>query len=442
MIYNKLLENIILPMGDLILNTSYIKRLRYWKRIDQLSYNEIIEEQRLSLKRILKLANEKTIFYKGVELIGDNPYSWIEKFPVLTKKMLNDNIDKLLTEEKSTLIKFSTSGSSGYRTDIYMNEEDLSSFRAGNTRWWEWCGYKIGSNLLQTGMTLDRKFIKRTKDFLFRTVYINAFSLSEKEMHKVFNKVKNKNYYLLGYASSLNVLAEFAIKENIKVEFKGVISLGDKLFSYYKKNIYKAFNAKLIETYGTSEGFLIACQYDLDYLYINSAQVYLELLDEYNRPVEDGEIGNVVVTRLDNSAMPLIRYKIGDLAIKLPKEEYPLGRKLDYPLLKKVIGRDTDVVILPDNRKLIVHSFTGIFEYFEEIKQFKVIQYNNSGITIEYVKGDNYQIEVLDKILKKLQAIILDFNFKIYFKEVLEIKATKSGKPQIVESHIKSLKNE
>ncbi|OAD46121.1 phenylacetate--CoA ligase family protein [Polaribacter atrinae] len=442
MIYNKLIESIILPIGDFFLKTTYIKRLKYWRSIDSLSLKDINKVQKKSLQRVLELANKKLKLYEQIKFEGDDPYIWLKEFPILTKKKLNENIDNLLTEDKKGLHKFSTSGSSGIRAEIYMNNEDLSSFRAGNTRWWEWGGYKIGDNLLQTGMTPNRKALKGIKDVLFKTLYVSAFALSEEQMYKILNKVKDKNYYLLGYASSLNILAEFAIDKGIPIEFNSVISLGDKLFSHYKKNIKKAFNSNIIETYGSSEGFLIACQYDLDYLYINSAQVYLELLDENNRPVEDGEIGYVVVTRLDNSAMPLIRYKIGDLAIKLPKEEYPTSRKLDYPLLKKVIGRDTDVVILPDNRKLIVHSFTGIFEYFEEIKQFKVIQYNNLGITIEYVKGKNYQTEVLDKILKKLQAIILDFNFKIYFKEVLEIKATKSGKPQIVESHIKSLKNE
>ncbi|WP_299060634.1 hypothetical protein [uncultured Polaribacter sp.] len=437
MIYNILLEKLILPIGDFFLKTSYIKRLKYWRSIDKLSLKEINLEQQNNLKRVLNLAKEKSIFYQNINFKGTDVYSWLKEFPILTKKMLNENIDYLLTEEKKSLIKFSTSGSSGYRADIYMNKEDLSSFRAGNTRWWEWVGYKIGSNLLQTGMTLDRKFVKSVKDTLFKTVYINAFSLSEKQMYKVLHKVKNKNFYLLGYASSLNVLAEFALKENIEVQFCGIISLGDKLFNHYKTNIKKAFKAKVIETYGTSEGFLIACQYDLEYLYINSAQVYLEILDENNLPVLDGEIGYVVVTRLDNSAMPLIRYKIGDLAIKLPKKDYPKNRKLNYPLLKKVIGRDTDIILLPDDRKLIVHSFTGIFEYFEEIKQFKVIQYNKLGITIEFIKSNKYQTKVLDKILMKLQQIILNPNFKIDFKEVKEIKPTKSGKPQIIESFLK-----
>lgn len=437
MIYNILIENIILPLGDFFLKSSYIKWLQYWRNIDKLSLNEINQVQKINLKRVLKLAVDKTEFYKEISLDGNDPYSWLNNFPILTKTILKENIDSFLTEEKKGLHKFSTSGSSGFRSDIYMNNSDLSSFRAGNTRWWEWTGYKIGENLLQTGMSPNRKVVKGIKDILFNTIYLNAFSLSEKEMYRVLKKVKNKNFYLLGYASSLNVLAEFAIDKKVPIEFRGVISLGDKLFNHHKKNIKKAFSTNVIETYGTSEGLLIACQYDLEYLYINSVQVYLELLDDNNKPVKDGEIGNVVVTRLDNSAMPLIRYKIGDLAVKLPKNEYPSTRKLNYPLLKKVIGRDTDIVVLPDNRKLIVHSFTGIFEYYEEIKQFKVIQFNKSGITIEYIKDTSFKVEVLDKLLIELQLIIKDPSFKVTFKEVVEINPTKSGKPQIIESYLK-----
>ena len=437
MIYNKIIENIILPLGDLFLNTSYVKSLKYWRSVDKLSSENLRKLQEENLSRVLKLGNKKQKLYQNLTLKGDNPYVWLNFFPILTKDILNSNIDNLLTEKKNRLHKLSTSGSSGVRTEIYMNNKDLSSFRAGNTRWWEWLGYTVGDNLLQTGITPDRKFVKRIKDVFFRTIYVNAFSLSEIEMIKIFESVKENNFYLLGYASSLNILAEFAIENQIEVEFKGVISLGDKLFNHHKKNIKKAFKSKVIETYGTSEGFLIACQFDLDYLYINSAQVYLELLDENDKPVKDGEIGYVVVTRLDNSAMPLIRYKIGDLAIKLPKEEYPLKRKLNYPLLKKVIGRETDIVVLPDNRKLIVHSFTGIFEYYEEIEQFKILQYSKKGIIIEYIRSVNFDSICLLRIKNELREIIKIDSFLIDFKEVFEIKPTKSGKPQIIESFLK-----
>lgn len=435
--YHFILENIILRFGDLFLGNSYVKYLKFWRKTDEFTIKQIEALQKKNLKRVLKLANRKLLPYSKINLKGENPYDWIKQFPILTKDYLRNNIDLLLTEKKENLIKLSTSGSSGIRTDIYMNKGDLSSFRAGNTRWWEWSGYKIGDRIVQTGMTTKRSVEKRVKDILFKTIYVDAFSLSNEDMFDLFNKIKSKEVFILGYASSLNVLAEFALINNIKLKVKGIISLGDKLFSHYRKNLKQAFNINTIETYGTSEGLLIACQYDLDYLYINSPQVYLEILDENDNPVKDGEIGHVVVTRLDNSAMPLIRYKIGDLAIKLPVEEYPKKRKLNYPLLKKVIGRDTDIVILPDNRKLIVHSFTGIFEYINEIKQFKIVQKNRKGIEILYIKDFGFSNKTLELVNEKLRNIINDNNFLIEFKEVKEILPTKSGKPQIIESLLK-----
>ena len=88
-----------------------------------------------------------------------------------------------------------------------------------------------------------------------------------------------------------------------------------------------------------------------------SPHVYLEILDDNDQPVPDGEMGHIVATRLDGFSMPLIRYRIGDLGVKLSLKEYPKKRKYQYPLLKQIVGRETDVVLLPDKRKLIVHIF-------------------------------------------------------------------------------------
>src|SRR5690606_1855071 len=119
--------------------------------------------------------------------------------------------------------------------------------------------------------------------------------------------------------------------------------------------------------------------------YIYTPSSYLELLDDDDRPVPDGEIARVVVTKLDGYAMPLIRYDTGDLAIKLPRHLYPNIRRFNFPLLQKVIGRNTDIINTPEGKNLIVHTFTGIFEFYEEIKQFRVIQREIAKIEIEFI---------------------------------------------------------
>jgi phenylacetate-CoA ligase len=437
MMYQQFLQRILLPIGDLINNSSFCKDLSFWRKVDALSSEELAELQQNNLKKILQHTSSNVKYYSSVKLTGDKPNKWLQEFPILTKDILRSNSEELLAVKNKGLKKISSSGSSGISSSVYMNNKDLSSLRAGLIHWWEWYGYRIGNPIIQTGISPNRGLLKSLKDYFFKTIYINAFSHSEEQIIKILKRVKKSNHYVLaGYASSLNVMAEVAEKHRFKIRFKSVISFGDKMFSHYRKNIEKVFSCTVYDTYGSAEGFLIGAEYDLEYMYILSPQVYIEILDDNNEPVPDGTIGNVVVTRLDGYAMPLIRYKIGDLGVLLPKNKYPKERKYQYPLLQQIVGRDTDIVKTKGGKILVVHSFTGIFEYVSEIKQFKIIQRNLDGISIQYIKSNGFTNSILTDIIRKLQFYIEDETFIITFIEVKFIAPTKSGKPQIIESLI------
>ena len=129
---------------------------------------------------------------------------------------------------------------------------------------------------------------------------------------------------------------------------------------------------------------MIAAECEYHTYHIMSPHVYIEILDENGNEVKDGELGNIHVTHLDNFLMPLIRYKIGDLGVKSsPDYVCNCGRSL--PVLKHIIGRDTDVVYTESGKPLIVHFFTGIFEHFSTINQFQVVQKDNEPFNIKYI---------------------------------------------------------
>jgi len=435
---NFLLEKIALPLGDLILKTNFIKNLNFWRSFDSLSELELINYQEKQLKNQLLYAQKYVSKYKGIKIdLNKKANEIIKSFPILTKDDLRSNPKFLQINNNQHVSRIYSSGSTGVSTWVSMNKSDLMSIQSLSIHLWELCGYKIGNTILQTGISPKRSRLKKMKDLFFGVHYVSAFTLTKDDLKKICSRLsRNNKYTLVGYPSSLNIIAEYIIENNINLKLMTIIGLGDKLFDHYKKNIEKAFGCKIHETYGSSEGFQIGFQADLDYMYLYTPQVYVELLDDKNNPVKEGEIGNVVVTRLDNKHMPLIRYKLGDLAIVLPKEKYPINRKFNFPLIEKVIGRNTDVVILPDNRKLIVHSFTGIFEYIPEIKQFKIIQKNRKSMTVQFIPDDNFTKEVLKNCKLKLQKIINNNNFKIFFEEVSVIEGKRSGKPQIIESYI------
>ena len=436
---NFFLERIILPMGDFALKSNFVKMLNFWRSFDNLTELELAKYQDKQLKAQLLYAKKHVSRYKRVNIDPSKKASEIIKsFPILTKDDLRSDPLSLQVKSDQNISKIYSSGSTGVSTWVAMDRTDLMSIQSLSIHLWELCGYQLGDPVLQTGISPQRSRLKKLKDIFFGVDYIPAFSLSDNDLERICSKLSKKdNYVVVGYPSSLNIIAEYAINKEIKLNAKTVIGLGDKLFAHYRKNIQLAFKCKIHETYGSSEGFQIGFQSDLDYMYVYSPQVYLELLDDKNNPVKEGQIGNVVVTRLDNKNMPLIRYKLGDLAIMLPRNKFPSNRKYNFPLIERVIGRNTDVVILPDNRKLIVHSFTGIFEYVNEIKQFKIVQKNKKGITIYFIPDKSFQKDVLVNVKEKLQKIILDDDFNIVFKKVTSIQGTKSGKPQIIESHIR-----
>lgn len=437
-VYNTILRRIILPISEIIFGIPLTKELKKLDDFTRLSETEIASLQQQKLSLLLKHAVGRSEYYKklNINIDDNNPVESLKKFPILTKAVLKKNTESILTEPKKDLLKNGSSGSTGEQTIIYWNKKEQTINRATQLLWWKWANYELGDKLIQTGINPKRLGLKKYKDFFFRTKYVQAFSHNEADIKNVLKGIKDdEDYVLAGYASSLYVMAKIAQENNIKVKFKSAISWGDKLFDYYKKTILDTFGCKTYETYGSGEGFMIGAQKDLDYMYLMATNVFVEIVDDDGNEVEDGEIGNVIVTNLNGYAMPLIRYKIGDLGIKMARNNYPTHRELQLPIIQKIIGRDTDIVKTPSGNFLVVHSFTGIFEHIPEIKQFCVIQKELSGIEIQYITDKGFNNDILENI--KVQILkSLNEPFEIKFEEVKEIRPTKSGKPQLIVSHL------
>lgn len=435
--YNNIIENIVLPLGDAVLGTQYISYLKKLRTIQQYSEIELQHLQQQKLENLMAHATRNIPFYKSLHLSAK---PGLTGFPVLTKALIREHTDRLLwhPEKKNDLVCEKSSGSSGVQGQVFMSRNEQSKVQAAQTLLWEWAGYTIGKPILQTGMTLNRGMVKTIKDKLFKTRYESAFGLDEDEVERVLQSLKTKPLsFFGGYASSLYVYAQVAAKRNIQsIHFQSVISWGDKMFSHYRSLIEHQFNTKVYDTYGTTEGFMIAGQKDLEYYYILSPQVYLEIVDDKGNEVPDGEIGYVLVTNLDAYEMPLIRYYLGDLAVKLPRSKYPEQRSLNFPLLERIIGRDTDIVKTQSGKSMIVHFFTAIFEHVPEITQFRIIQKDLKSLTVEYIPNEDFDLHILNSIRTKIQAHLKE-EFPVHFTQVSKIPVSPSGKPQIIVSHIR-----
>lgn len=446
--YHSLLNKILLPLSDRFLGLSIQKQLKWWRTAQWLTAEELHQIQKERLGRLLQMAIRSCPYYtslirnRGIK-ITDDVFATLSQFPILDKRIIRNHMeDGILNPDRATYFVDHTSGSSGERGEFHFDRDAYASSIAIQSLWWEWGGYRFGDRVLQTGITPDRGFIKSIKDMMLRVQYVNAFQIDDKIMEQNLRPLRGStDRYFCGYGSSLFSYAQFARSRSINdIRFKGVISWGDKMFPHYRRLIEEQFATEVFDCYGASEGLMIAAECNHHNYHIMTPHVVVELLNSNGDCAKPGELGEIIVTRLDNSRMPLIRYRIGDLAVLADSQSTcPCGRHL--PMFEKIVGRDTDIIYTPGGKQLIVHFFTGIFEFRHEIQQFQVVQHSIDDIEVRYIPSSSFNQSTLSDIHSEIKMKSKE-DFPIRFSLAEKIESAPSGKPQIVLSNMKFYQND
>lgn len=439
MFYNFLHENLLLPLGDRLLGTAFMPELRQWRAIQELGPGQVAALQENLLGKLLDHAVKHIPYYQAQgRYSGLAPGERIKAFPLMRKSEIRANLDSLVQGGRRKLVSEKSSGSSGIQGEVFMSRREQFNAIAHQTFLWEWAGYRLGAPMLQLGMTTRRSRLKSLKDRLLRTDYQQAFDMDKSVAGGALARYRRREAFFGGYASGLYTYALLAEEAGMDdIHFKAAISWGDKMFPHYRQKVESVFHTRVFDTYGCTEGMMIAGQCEEGSYHILTPHVYLELLDEQGLDVPPGELGHVVATRLDAYAMPLIRYYLGDLAIREePGKTCACGRP--FPMLRQIVGRDTDIVRTRSGKHLIVHFFTGIFEHIPEIRQFRVIQKTLDGIELEYIPDPAlFRPETLESIGKRIEEKLGE-PLAIAFRQVEHIPPTPSGKPQIIQSFVAS----
>ena len=152
------------------------------------------------------------------------------------------------------------------------------------------------------------------------------------------------------------------------------------------------------------------------------------------RPARPGELGEVVVTQLDNRAMPLVRYATRDLAVPSASTSCPCGRQL--ALLDSVQGRVPDVVFAPDGSALVVHFFTILFEHLPGIRQFQIVQRETGRIEASVVPAADYSRGAVEMRVRDAVARATHGSLAVDFRYVDDIPLSRSGKRRFVLSEV------
>jgi phenylacetate-CoA ligase len=177
--------------------------------------------------------------------------------------------------------------------------------------------------------------------------------------------------------------------------------------------------------YGCEEVSLIACECEVHRgLHVNADGLIVEILAN-GKPARDGEPGAVVITDLVNRAMPIIRYKVGDVAA-MTSRRCECGRGL--PLIDRLEGREADYVTTESGELISGISLTENFAmHVPGVAQMQIVQETRTTFRFRVVPGPDFGVASHER-LHTLVRERFGPNAKYDVEPVDEIPQEASGK--------------
>lgn len=412
------------PLVWRILNT---KRYEYAEYLNKKQYSPLkdnIATQHLLLKKTLRHAVAKIPYYHDLGIKSDK----IRDFPILDKHVIRDNLDRLHIKTGEKVVRNTSGGTTGEPVVFYQDQTSNDWGAAVKIFYNWWAGYKEWQPLVKLwgnerdilGGPVDPK---RLFEKHYMNVHVlNSFMMNEWDMDRYVKDINRlKPPMILAYVQSINELAKHIESKGLKVHSpKGIMTSAGTLHDDIKETIKRVFKCKIFNRYGSREVGNVACNCEKDEgMHLSIFNQYIEILNEEMEHCQEGEIGSIYVTTLTNFAMPLIRYKVGDMAM-ISDEPCSCGRGL--PTIKKVVGREVDVFKTMDGYIVDGEYFTHLF-YFKPVKKFQVIQKSLDKMVIKVVLEGELDKDEIEFACRKVMGDI-----EIEWEELDEIPPTSSGK--------------
>jgi phenylacetate-CoA ligase len=240
-----------------------------------------------------------------------------------------------------------------------------------------------------------------------------------------------KTAILTSYPSPLEYLAKYCLRKKIRIRsLRAIICSAEQLYDHQRHLFEEAFSVPVFDRYGCREFGDIAMECEKhNGLHIMSNRVLLETVQADGSQCAVGEPGEIVVTDLDNYAMPFVRYKIGDMG-SVTDRQCECGRRL--PLLERLEGRVFELVRTPSGNTISGTFWTLLTRHIsQEIKAFQVVQDRLDSITILLqMAHKQLALEEENALLRKIREVAPDLQVSI--KYVRYIPLTRSGKRRFV----------
>tara|TARA_R110002096_G_scaffold299040_2_gene493495 strand:+ start:13933 stop:15306 length:1374 start_codon:yes stop_codon:yes gene_type:complete len=360
-----------------------VRRCRSW------SPAEIEAHQSERLHQMVKHCRSNIPYYQqqfaeyGLHENDITTTEHITRLPVLEKQTLREHSPLFKRPGAKPFMLQHTSGSTGTPLALMVNEETYKLAMALLVAHEEYHGVPFGAKratfagrMVQPASNMTPPFARMNwaeNQKLFSSYHLNSrtFPWYRAELDRY------QPAELIGYPSAICDLATQYREAGVVPAFRpqAIITNSETLLAWQRAIIQEVFDCKVSDYYGTAEYVLFAGQSKDGIYRLNPLIGITELLDQ----TADRKVGRLIATSLTNTAMPLLRYDLGDSA------ERPVlsGSRASVHQLETINGRVDDYIETPDGRKIgrIDHIFKGL----NGISEAQVVQDAPDHCTIKVI---------------------------------------------------------
>ncbi len=427
------------------------KTFRFWRELEASQWWPRRRLEALQLERLRGLIGycfAHSAYYRdlwrahGLDLRQLQSLDDFRKWPVTPRQAMHDHRDRIRSDVRAQkVVSKATGGSSGAPLQFLIDLEANERRTAAALRGYAWAGATPGTRQTHLwGVTLaGASRARRWKEwlyarYLYRRDVLNVFELSDRSIPQFLARIHRfRPEVLVAYANPLYVLAREIEQRGLRPYHPRALIVGsERLYDFQRALIERVFDAPVFDTYGSREFTLIGaeCERHLG-LHLTTENLLVEVLDQDGRPAHPGDEGDVVITDLFNVAMPFVRYAIGDRA-RAGLRACPCGRGL--PLMHEVVGRQMDILVTTDGRRLPGAFFPHLLKDYVAVRQFQVIQRSSDLVELSLVVDANWQPHAREALRRQVQQA-LGHATRLVIREVDQIPLTAAGKSRVVIAH-------
>jgi len=418
---NGLYRTVVFPVVEALSGTSISRTVQQLEKSQWWTRAQLLDLQNKKLRAMILHAYNNVPFYRRLfKQYNIRPEDIQEKkdllkLPVLTKEDIKKNISDMLAKNipSSRIMSAYSSGSTGSPLKYYLDKGSYSAGWAQTFRCWSWAGFGIGDPYVKIGLEERNSVRKNFQDFVMNTQYIGFSNIHRTNIRDILTKIRSFHPKIIrSNTDFIYPVAKMMEQEDLYYSGATVTTTASILFPHYRNLVEKQFNCRIMDAYG-GEGTPVSFQCEKrEHYHIAEEDVIVEFMKEGDY-VDEEEQGKIVITNLNNYAMPLIHYDLNDVGQFL-EGTCSCGRNLS--LMKSIEGRDNDIVKTPSGELVPVHFFSYLFRDMNSVDQFQVIQERLDRIILKIVKNTQFSESdaafITDKVRNKTGGqIAVDFQY-------------------------------